>query len=147
MEGNAAPAPAGNGVGRPNEPHPRVLIGAHSAPVHLIVGRDAHRMAQIELSDFPPKELARFFLLCAKHQVSPSKFVVYSMFPSANQPGAAWARLVYVEFLPTKLQQEYPAAVPEQDWLETFEQDLIKGYYGSFVDPTYGVLALDIPES
>ena len=102
-------------------------------------------MSQIELPDFPPKELARFFELCARHRVSPSKFVVYSMLPSANQPGAEWARIVYVEFLPSKQQQEYPAAVPEQDWLETFAQDLTKDYYGSFIGPAHGALALDVP--
>jgi hypothetical protein len=79
--------------------------------------------------------------------VSPTKFVVYSMLPSATEPGADWARIVYVEFLPTKQQREYPAAAPEEDWLETFEQDLTKDYYGSVVDTSFSVFALDVPGS
>jgi hypothetical protein len=69
------------------------------------------------------------------------------MLPSADQPGAEWARMVYVEFLPTRRKQEYPAAVPEQDWLETFMQDLAKDYYGKSVGPLFGGLEVEVPGS
>ncbi len=67
------------------------------------------------------------------------------MLPGPHEPGADWMRIVYVEFLPTRRQQEYPAAVPVQDWLETFERDLKEDYFGSYVGPVYTKFALDVP--
>ena len=86
-------------------------------------------MFSIDLSGFPPDEIATFRKLCAEYRFSPAQFFIYATMPKLNAASLSFsARIVYVEFLPAKKEKAYRAA-PKQDWLAAFTQDLRNGFY------------------
>jgi len=86
-------------------------------------------MISIELADFPSDELDKFHEVCSEQNVNPAQFFIYAKIPKIDAANTTLLkRIVYVEYILTTQQQEYPAA-RQQNWLGSFAKDLERGFY------------------
>jgi len=86
-------------------------------------------MTSMELADFPSDELEKFQEICSKHNVDQAQFLIYAKIPRIDAGDMTlFKRIVYVEYILTTQQQEYPAA-RQQNWLGSFAKDLESGLY------------------
>jgi len=86
-------------------------------------------MTSMELADFPSDELEKFHEICSEHNVDQAQFLIYAKIPRIDAGDMTlFKRIVYVEYILTTQQQEYPAA-RQQNWLGSFAKDLESGLY------------------
>ena len=73
-------------------------------------------MISIEFADFPADELEKLKVVYSEQKVSSAEFFIYATIPKIDAADISlFKRIVYVDYVPTAQQQEYPAA-REQNW-------------------------------
>jgi hypothetical protein len=86
-------------------------------------------MTPMELSDFPSDELEKLHEVCSEYNVNPVQFFIYATIPRVDAADMTLLkRIVYVEYIITTQQQEYPAA-RQQNRPGSFAKDLESGFY------------------